>query len=261
MSGPRTPRPREGLNRAPPAVHAVAGPPAGGPSPGAGAHDRATPMASPPAVPVEPGLDTASSLAVQDRLRFELVPEPTFHGPSVRAPLLFLVVLLLVSSLIYPGIVTVVADAFTPVSPTQVAMEIGQNISNPELFWLRPSQIDWQGFNASGGDTPYGPVDPGLNTTTQHYIQQYGYGNATVPLDLVSPSYSGLDPDLYPDAALVQIPRIAHFSHIPVASLFYLVNTTMTTPPAGFVGPSYVNVLSLDQAMFQDGLLPPGTWV
>ena len=215
----------------------------------------------PPHEGAGPTAASAASLAISDRLRFELSPEPPFRWPSVRAPLLFLVVVVLVGSLAYTGIVSAVAYEVAPVSPQGVGTLLGENISNPALFLLRPSQIDWRAFSGAGGETPYGPVDPLLLNTTLHYIREYGLYNTTVPLDLVSPSDSGLDPDIYPDAALVQVPRVAHYSNVSAMTLYALVNDSITQPTAGFVGPSYVNVIVLDQEMFSRGLVPPGTWV
>ncbi len=188
------------------------------------------------------------------------MPEPPLRLPSLRAAALFLVMMLLVSAVVYPGAVTLVAQALFPVSPAHVATMIGENISNPALFWLRPSMIDWEPYTGAGGENPYGPVSGALLNTTLHYIREYGLLNTTVPLDLVSPSYSGLDPDLYPDAVLIQIPRVAHFSNVSSATLWSLVNASLVQPQAGFIGPSYVNVIELDQALLQQPQLT-GAWV
>lgn len=208
---------------------------------------------------VAPG-GTVTPVATSDHLRFELAPEPPFHAPSVRGPVVFLAILVLVSAVIFPGAVTLVADVVSPVTPQSLSTLLGENVSNPALFWPRPSQIDWQAFSGAGGETPYGPVDPALRNATLQYIQEYGLGNVTVPLDLVSPSFSGLDPDLYPDAALVQLPRVAHFSNVSVPVLWGLVNASTTTPAYGLAGPTYVNVITLDELLLQQPQMA-GAWI
>ncbi len=228
------PAPRAGKPRAPPGLPLGRAP--GEPAP-------------PPSGPIE-----------ADLLDPDGVPEPPFRLPSFRAAALFLVMMVLVSAVVYPGAVTLVAQALFPVDPAHVATMIGENISNPALFWLRPSMIDWQPYTGAGGENPYGPVSGALRNTTLHYIREYGLLNTTVPLDLVSPSYSGLDPDLYPDAVLIQIPRVAHFSNVSSSTLWSLVNASLVQPQAGFIGPDYVNVVQLDQALLQQPQLA-GAWV
>lgn len=235
----------------PPKDHATE-PPAGG-APEGKEVDPATTSPSPAS-----GATTGTE--VTDRLRFELAPEPPYHSPSIRGPLVFLAILILLAGAIYPGVVTLAADVVSPVTPHSLSTLLGENVSNPALFWLRPSQIDWQMFSGAGGETPYGPVDPALKATTLHYIQEYGLGNSTVPLDLVSPSASGLDPDLYPDAALIQVPRVAHYSNVSVSVLWGLVNDSTVAPAAGIVGPTYVNVITLDQLLLQQPQMA-GAWI
>lgn len=157
--------------------------------------------------------------------------------------------LILVSGVAYPYAFSVVAEAFTPSTATGGNISLGENITNPALFWLRPSLIDFQPYTGAGYEIPYGPIDPALYNQTLAYIHEYGLTNVTVPLNLVSPSASGLDPDITPEAAFVQIPRVAHFSHLSQEALMRLVDAAIVTPPAGFVGPSYVDVIALDTTL------------
>ncbi len=188
-----------------------------------------------------------------------LVPEPPFRPPSARAVLGLLLTVLLLASLGYTGaiggfahLLGPLAPAGTPVAPgsaSEIASELlGQNISNASLFWLRPSLTDWSALSTSGSSA-YGPTDPALLNATREAIAHYGLGNATVPIDLVSPSESGLDPDLTPGAVLVQIPRVAAATHLSDGVLVGLVDAHTQAPALGLFGPTYVNVIVLDLAL------------
>lgn len=100
-----------------------------------------------------------------------------------------------------------------------------------------------------GNPTPPGPSDPALVNETRAYMALYGNGtvNASLPLWLVSPSASNADPDLVPEAVLVQVPRVAaHWPGLTEEALRAFVNARIQPPPTGFVGTDYVNVLALD---------------
>lgn len=227
---------------------------------------RGTPRETPasPAMPVPPAPSFPAPVTLTGAFpSLELAQEPPFRWPSLRAPIAMFLLLVLVAGVVYPGAMTLLADEIAPVSTHELFLLVGENISNPALFWERPSQIDWVPiYNATlgtgaGSESPYGPVDPALVNQTEQYIEEYGLGNVTVPLDLVSPSASGLDPDVYPDAALVQIPRVVHFSGLPQSLVWTLVNASITAPEAGIVGPYFVDVISLDQSLLS--YLPAGT--
>jgi len=188
-------------------------------------------------------------------------PEPPSRPPSLRAAVGLLLVALVLGSVAYPAAVTGFAALVSPNAVTGVlppgpnetarASElIGANITNDSLFWLRPSPSDWVAASGSG-TTPYGPTDPALVNSTNQYIQQYALGNTTVPLDLVSYSDSGLDPDVTTEAALIQIPRVAHFTNLTEAFLMQFVESRVQKPIFGFLGPEYVNVVGLDIDLLQ----------
>jgi K+-transporting ATPase ATPase C chain len=69
------------------------------------------------------------------------------------------------------------------------------------------------------------------------------------PIDLVTTSASGLDPDITPAAAYFQIPRISAARHIPEEQLHQLVEAHITSRQLGFLGEPRVNVLALNQAL------------
>ncbi|MCI4358536.1 MAG: potassium-transporting ATPase subunit C [Thermoplasmata archaeon] len=209
-------------------------------------------------------------------------PDPTVPG-AVRASGTILVLLLVVVGGLYPGGVSLIAHTLVPNSsggslltyPNGTAYGsrwIGENVTNPALFWPRASLIDYQTFAGNGtgpgNEVPPGPTDPALLNETAYYVVYYCHwtsGNATVdclqnhtvPIDLVAPSASGVDPDITPAAALVQIPRIAHYSNLSEEFLRGLVNAHVVQAVLGFLGSEFVNVLDLDRALI--GSLPPGT--
>lgn len=193
-----------------------------------------------------------------------LTPPPSSRPPSaslesalVRPTVILLVLLTLTGGAALPGLVTGFAQTVTPGSangsilthPNGTAYGsslLGQNITDPALFWPRPSLIDYQAFTGAGGEVPYGPTDPALVNWTLYYIAVEGLGNGSVPLSAVSLSASGLDPDISPAAALVQIPRVSAHSNLTESFLLSFVNSHVEGPFGGFLGPQYVNVLKLD---------------
>ena len=126
---------------------------------------------------------------------------------------------------------------------------IAQNTDAPYLFWERPSLTDYN--TTLGADTPPGPSDPALGALlneTIAYMKQYGNYtvNATLPFWLVAPSASDVDPDLTPEAVLVQVVRVADATNLSVEWLTGFVNDHITNPPVPYLGVAYVDVLQLD---------------
>jgi potassium-transporting ATPase KdpC subunit len=204
--------------------------------------------------------------AIPDETATERPTAPPGHHPyatHIRAALVLLLLTMLLLGFAYPAALTAFAQEVTPwtangsliLGPngTVVGSElIAQNLSAPWLFWERPSPGDYNSFN--GSPTLLGYSDPALYNETEEYIQEYGpYAvNATVPEILVTVSGSGLDPDLTPEAALVQIPRIANATGLSMSILQGLVNKHVTPPLEGFIGPYYVNVLQLDLSLVKN---------
>jgi K+-transporting ATPase ATPase C chain len=180
----------------------------------------------------------------------------------VRGALVVLALSVLIFGFVYPGVVTVFAQLVTPGTANGSLLThngtvvgsslIAQNLSTPYLFWERPSLIDYNVLN--GSSTNYGPSDPALAAwfnETIAYMALYGNWtvNASVPMSFAANSGSGLDPDLVPEAVLVQMPRVAANSGLSNETLLNLINGQIVQPYAGFIGTAYINVLKLDLAL------------
>ncbi len=204
-------------------------------------------------------------------------PSPRAIAGHLRAAVVLVAVSVLVAGVAYPAVVTAIAQEVTPgtahgslliVDGTIVGSSlIAQNISAPFLFWARPSLNDYNltlGYDAAPGPTT--AALRALVNETISYMERYGNQtvNATLPLSLISVSGSGVDPDLVPEAALVQIPRVSAFAsnvtgqNVSIATLTALVNREIVAPILDGLGVAYVDVLSLDLALLSayPALLP-----
>jgi K+-transporting ATPase ATPase C chain len=131
---------------------------------------------------------------------------------------------------------------------------IGQKFSDPKYFWGRPSATSPQPYNglASGGSN-YGPLNPALLDAVKANVKQLhdaDPGNTkAIPIDLVTASGSGLDPDISIAAADYQASRVAEARHVPLASIQSLIARHETRPFVGIIGEPTVNVLELNLAL------------
>jgi K+-transporting ATPase ATPase C chain len=130
---------------------------------------------------------------------------------------------------------------------------IGQSFTKDKYFWSRPSAV---GYNAMGsGASNLAPSSISLiDTLIPNRIDTFlkhnpGVNKADIPVDLLTASGSGLDPDISVDAAKIQVKRIAAVRHIPEQRLLQLVTDNTEKPLWGLFGPSYINVLKLNIAL------------
>lgn len=129
---------------------------------------------------------------------------------------------------------------------------IAQKFTDDKYFWSRPSAVD---YNAAGsGGSNKGPTNPEYLKTVQDRIDSFLAHNPSVkkseiPSELVTASGSGLDPDLSPSGALVQVPRIAKARNVPEEKLVAIVNEHTEEPLLGLFGTRKVNVLKLNLAL------------
>ena len=131
---------------------------------------------------------------------------------------------------------------------------IGQKFTQARYFQGRPSAVDYNA--AATGASNASPTNPAFLATVQarldtFLLQNPGVTKAQVPAELVTASGSGLDPDLSPQGALVQVARVAQARRLPPARVAALVQQHTDGPWLGFMGPAHVNVLVLNLALDQ----------
>jgi potassium-transporting ATPase KdpC subunit len=125
----------------------------------------------------------------------------------------------------------------------------GQNFSQDRYFWSRPSAV---GYNAMGsGGSNKGASNPDYLKDVQNRIDSFLVHNPetkkeNIPSELVTASGSGLDPDLSPEAAYIQVARIAKTRGIPSDKIKILVDEHIEKPILSFLGMGKVNVLQLN---------------
>jgi potassium-transporting ATPase KdpC subunit len=137
----------------------------------------------------------------------------------------------------------------TPTGLTYGYSNIGQSFTLKKYFWSRPSAVN---YNAAGsGGSNKGPSNPDYlkqvgATIDTFLVHNPGIKRSDIPSELVTASGSGLDPDISPGAALIQVKRIATTRSLPENKINQLVEQHVQKPLMGLFGPSKVNVLKLN---------------
>jgi K+-transporting ATPase ATPase C chain len=185
-------------------------------------------------------------------------------SPVLRPALVLFLVLSLLTGLLYPLLVTGVAQSVFPHQANGSLIQrddqavgselIGQSFSQPGHFWSRPSATGPMAYNggASGGSN-LGPSHPALAEAVQARIgalRAADPGNtAPVPVDLVTASASGLDPHISLAAARYQVQRVARVRGLTPEQVNALVDRHTEGAWLGFMGEARVNVLALNLAL------------
>ena len=192
---------------------------------------------------------------------------------EIRPAVVLLLALTLITGVAYPLAMTVVAGTIFPKQAEGSLVEsdgkvvgsalIGQEFKDDKYFHGRPSATTAPDpadstktvsapYNAANsGGSNLGPTSKALNDRIKDDVEKLKAENpnASVPVDLVTTSASGLDPDISPEAALFQVPRVAKARNVPEDRVRELVTANTQGRLVGLLGEPRVNVLALNLAL------------
>ena len=192
---------------------------------------------------------------------------------EIRPAIVLLLGLTLITGLAYPLAITAVAGAIFPKQAEGSLIErdgkvvgsalIGQEFKGDKYFHGRPSATVAPDPNdstktvpapynaANSGGSNLGPTSKALNDRIKEDVEKLKAENPSmpVPVDLVTASASGLDPDISPDAALFQVPRVAKARGLSEDKVRQLVTDNAQGRLGGLLGEPRVNVLALNLAL------------
>jgi K+-transporting ATPase ATPase C chain len=192
---------------------------------------------------------------------------------EIRPAIIVLVILTLITGLAYPLAMTAIAGVIFPKQAEGSLVErdgkvvgsalIGQEFKSDKYFHGRPSATTAPDpadasktiaapYNAANsGGSNLGPTSKALSDRIKEDVEKLKAENpsAPVPVDLVTTSGSGLDPDISPEAALFQVPRVAKARNMPEDRVRQLIAENTVGRLAGWLGEPRVNVLALNLAL------------
>jgi potassium-transporting ATPase KdpC subunit len=183
---------------------------------------------------------------------------------QLRIGIIFLVLFTVLTGIIYPLVVTGIAQTAFPhqANGSLIVKDgnstgselIGQPFSDPKYFWGRLSATASFPYNASASSgSNYGPLNPALTEAIQARIDALKAvdpaNTQPIPVDLVTSSASGLDPDISISAALYQVPRVARYRGLTEQQVYSLVDRFTEGRQFGILGEPRVNVLKLNLAL------------
>jgi len=182
----------------------------------------------------------------------------------LRPALTLFLLLTLITGVLYPLLVTGIAKAAFPDEAagslivrdgkTAGSRLIGQNFSDPKYFWGRPSATSPMPYNASASSgSNQGPLNPALTDAVKARIEALKTADPDnalpIPVDLVTASASGLDPQISPAAAAYQIERVARLRGLSPAAVKMLAERNTEGRQWSIFGEPRVNVLALNLAL------------
>ncbi|HJU15846.1 MAG TPA: K(+)-transporting ATPase subunit C [Stellaceae bacterium] len=192
---------------------------------------------------------------------------------QIRPAILMIVVMTVLTGLVYPLAMTGLAQFFFPFQANGSLIErdgrvigarlIGQSFTQAKYFHPRPSAttepdpqdpaktIPWPYAADNSGGSNLGPTSRALieRVKADALRLHKENPNTPIPVDLVTSSASGLDPEITPAAALFQVPRMAKARRLPEAELRSLVVRMTQDRTLGLLGEKRVNVLALNLAL------------
>lgn len=179
---------------------------------------------------------------------------------SIRRTLGLALLTMLIFGMAYPAAMVGLANLISPEASQGNPIykndkligyeQIGQSFNSSKYFWSRPSAVVYDA-SATGGSN-LGPTNPDFLKLVQYRIDTLmayhpGLKKEEIPVDLVTASGSGLDPNISKQGAMIQINRIAENRGIAPDKLIKLVEEQTEEPLLGLLGPGgYVNVLKLN---------------
>jgi K+-transporting ATPase ATPase C chain len=187
----------------------------------------------------------------------------------LRPAIVLFLILTALTGIVYPLAVTAIAQVlFRDQAAGSLVMNggrpvgshvLGQSFSDPKYFWSRPSATSPQPYNAiASSASNLGPLNPALTDAVKSRIEALKAADPTntapVPIDLVTASASGLDPDISLAAANYQVARIARVRGLDPAAVRTLIDARGQGRFLGLVGEPRINVLDLNLAL--DALHP-----
>ena len=195
---------------------------------------------------------------------------PTTVRTHLRPAIVLTLLLCVITGFVYPGVVTGLAQLLFPwqAHGSLVTADgrvvgsalIGQQFTRPEYFHPRPSAAG-AGYDATASaGTNKGPTDRKLADTmvagaVAAVVEEDGAVRGHVPSDMATTSASGLDPDISPANAELQVARVARARSVPADSIRTIVQRHTTGRQFGFFGEPRVNVLLLNLVL--DSIVPP----
>ncbi len=183
---------------------------------------------------------------------------------QIRPTLVVLILFTLLTGVVYPLVVTGIAQVIFPEKANGSFIKkegkivgselIGQPFSDPKYFWSRLSATSPYAYNAgSSSGSNYGPLNPALIDAVKKRVQDLKAADSLnalpIPVDLVTSSASGLDPHISVAAALYQLPRVARVRGMSAPQIRSLIDQCTEDRQLGFLGESRVNVLELNLAL------------
>ena len=183
---------------------------------------------------------------------------------QIQPAIVMTLVLCVITGLLYPAVVTGMAEALFPRQANGSLMRvngrvvgsalIAQPFTRPEYFHPRPSGAG-SGYDATASSgTNKGPTDAKLADTliaqaVDSVVKNDGAAKGSIPADMVTSSGSGLDPDISPANARLQVPRVARARGAPEAQIAAILARHIQGRQFGFFGEPRVNVLLLNIAV------------
>jgi len=184
---------------------------------------------------------------------------------QLRPAIVLLAFFTVLTGLVYPAMVTVLANVFLPYQARGSLIQepngtvigsalIGQPFTDTHYFWGRPSATSPTPYNAAASSgSNLGPTSAAQRDAVRQRLTALRAADPQhrmqVPVDLVTASASGLDPDITPAAAFYQVPRVASARALSEERLRTLVEAHVEPRTLGLIGEPHVNVLRLNLAL------------